>query len=617
MRAGRRQVWWVVLLTLIALARGTFWASVLETPSPVDEVQHFDYVRALARGEGVPRVGEAMVADEILAMAKASPTHFFRSEPYPPDKDHVAWRGSPAAAQYEGIQGPVYYAILTPFYWAGQPWGVLGSFYLVRFGSALLGALAIPIAWQLSRRLVPDRPWMWLLAPVLLASLNAIQAGAAVVGNDVVVATGTGAAAILLLRALDRPTSGGAILAGGAAGLLLLAKATALALVPVLLLLAGARLFRWIREDLGRASRWSALYIVAFAAPMASWTAWNLATYGAPSASAEVEAVTGPVQDSYGRSFDTIRQHWSGVRDGFWAGQLNDVLPRYGHWWELFAATAIVLGVLVAVARRDRVGWITAWGGAAYPLTFAAVAGFFLLAFERSGLLLGRYAWVALIPAVLGLGLALGIIGGRRFALALCLVVTTGALWWEVGMVEDYVQGTYEQPLAGPGLAPVVEQSWNDGYAAAAAIQIDVPCRSSVLDLGLQDPPAQITVIRAGGTTAGELIASKNAEFARYRLREPVSGQVEVPVDSGVAVSAVELEPAGSLLSGDGDPMLRVHCPVADAGAIRFDQLYSVGHPPLTRSFIRTWPVLWVVASGAALAVSLIVAIRDVLSRRR
>jgi hypothetical protein len=607
----------VLLLTFVGLARGTFWAAVLETPSPLDEIQHFDYVRALAHGEGVPVVGQTMVDDEVLQLAKASPTFYLRSAPYPPDKDHQAWRDATVAAQYEGIQGPVYYAVLTPFYWAGQPWGVTGSLYLVRFGSVLLGALAIPVAWLLSRRLVPDRPWMWLLAPVLLTSLNAIQGGAATVGNDILVATGAGVAAVLLLRGLDRRSVGSAVLAGGASGLVLLAKATAFALVPVLLLLAGVQLFRWLREDRALAARWSAAYVVAFGAPMALWTAWNLATYGAPSASAEAEAITGPVQVSYARSFETVRRHWSAVREGFWAGQVNDVRPGYGYWWELVALAVITLAIVVAVRRRDQAGWVAAWGGAAYPLTVTAVAGFFLVAFERSGLLLGRYAWVALLPIVLAVGLSLGIIGGRRFALVLCLVVATGALWLEVDMVKEYVSQTYEQPLAAPGLAPAVEQSWNDGYAAAQAIEIDVPCRSSVLDLGLQAPPRRITVVRAGGTTDGELVETKNAEFSRYRLREPVSGRVEIPVETGVAVSGTELEPAGSLVGGDGDPMVRVHCPVDDAGRVRFNQLYDMGHPPLTRRFIHAWPALWVEVSGVAMVIVLVLSMRGLLLSRR
>jgi len=588
------------LLTVFALARGTFWAAALLTPSPIDESQHFDYVRSLARGEGIPTVGQDVLGGEVLHLAKQSPTFYFRSQPYPDDKDAPEWQGAPGAAQYEGIQGPVYYALLTPFYWAGRPWGVAGSFYLVRFGSALLGALAIPLSWLLARRLVPNRPSSWLLPPILLASLNAVSAGSAAIGNDVIVLTGTAAAAVLLLRGLERRSTAAALGAGLVAGLVFVGKTTALALVPLLALLALPVLVRWWREAPWRPMVWVAVYGTALVAALIPWLAWNLATYGAISGSSEAEAITGSLQVSYAPSIDTFRQHWSGMRRGFWAGQLNDLVPSYGHVWELVAVLAIAIGLVVAWRRRSGHGWAIAWGALSYPLSFAAVAGFFLMAFDRSGLILGRYTWVALVPLVTAIGLGLGAIGGRRFGLALCLSVTSLVLYREVEVTHTFLRVAYENDLAAPRLAPVIEQSWNDGYGAADAVKIDIPCPATVIDLGLQKPPHDITVETRNGDVAGTLVSTKVAEFTRYQLAMPVSGIVEIPVTTGVAISVPEREPAGSLVGGTGDPMLRVHCAAEDPRAIRFEQLYSTIHPPLTRSMLYAWPVAWVVVSGIA-----------------
>ena len=75
---------WVLLFVLIAVVRGGYWTVASVAPSPVDEIQHVDYARSLARFKGIPTVGVDEVATEIRAFAKQSPTFFFRSEPYPP-----------------------------------------------------------------------------------------------------------------------------------------------------------------------------------------------------------------------------------------------------------------------------------------------------------------------------------------------------------------------------------------------------------------------------------------------------------------------------------------------------------------------------------------------------
>lgn len=602
----RRQLWVVLALTVFGLVRGTFWAATMTTPSPIDEMQHFDYVRSLARGEGVPTVGEDLVAAEVLGVAKQSPTFFFRSYPYPADENAEEWQG--ARPQYEGIQGPVYYALLTPFYWAGRPWGTMGSFYLVRVGSALLGALCIPAAWLLTRRLVPHRPDLWLLPPLVLASINAVSAGAAAIGNDVIVLTGGPLAAILVLWGLERRTVKSAIVAGLVAGGVLVGKTTALALVPILGLLALPSLVRWGRDHLGGALRWTAAYGAAFAAPMVAWTAWNLSAYGAISAAAEADKITGPLQQTYPRSLGTLKMQWFAMRRGFWAGQLNDVVPTYGHTWELVAIVAIAVGLAVAILRRDRTGWSIGWGALAYPLTFVAVAGFFLLAFGESGTILGRYAWAALVPLAIAIGLAVGVVGGRRLGLSLCLLVCAVMLGREVQVTHRFVQAAYEQPVADPGLGPVIEQSWNDGYTKADAILLDTDCETYLVDLGLQEPPDTLVVETATGPVGATLEIAEVAQYARYRLAEPVRGSLEIPVSTGVAISLAEREPAGSLRGGEGDPLVRVMCPVEDPRALRFERLFPEGHPPLERWMLYAWPVVWVVLAAFATLAALVTA---------
>jgi hypothetical protein len=378
----------------------------------------------------------------------------------------------------------------------------------------------------------------------------------------------------------------------------------------VLALLGVASLVQWMREDLPGALRWTGAYATAFVAPMVLWTGWNLHAYGAISGAEAADQITGAVQASYADSWDTFAGHWSEMRHGFWAGQINDVLPAYRYTWELLVVAVVVVAGAVALRRRDRTGWSVAWGAAAYPLTFVTLATFFLLAFDQTGYINGRYAWVALVPVVIATALGCGVLGGRRWAVPLCLLVCTGMLVREVDLTHRFLHGTYEPTIADPSLAAAIEQSWNDGYAAADAIRIEFPCETHVLDLGLEDPPETIEIRADGGPVGtGTLEWAVPSQFARYILDEPTRGTAVIPVPKGVAISSAEREPAGSLVGGSGDPMFRAFCPVDDPRAVRFEQTYPPGHPPLERWMLYAWPVVWVVAAVVGALVTAVVSL--------
>src|SRR5690606_15454490 len=109
-----------------------------------------------------------------------------------------------------------------------------------------------------------------------------------------------------------------------------------------------------------------------------------------------------------------------------------------------------------------------------------------------------------------------------------------------------------------------------------------------------------VRVETADGSTTGRLESATTAEYARYVLDEPVTGAVVVPVETGVAISASEREPAGSLVGGTGDPMIRVLCRFDDPRAVRFELKYSTGHPPMSRWMLYWLPVAWPILAGGA-----------------
>lgn len=588
----RTHRWWVVLFVVIAVVRGGYWTVASIAPSPVDEMQHVDYARSMARLEGMPTVGVDQIATEIRAFAKQSPTYFFRSEPYPPDLTNRLWDGAPTSS-YEGIQGPTYYGAVAPFYWLGRPWGMTGSFYALRMGSVFLGALAIPLTYLLGRRLLPRSPGAWLVAPGLLSMLNGLNAGTALVSNDALVLTGTALTAVLLLRALDLRTLGAAALAGATAGLVLIGKTTAIPIVPLLLLLGAPSLLAWAKEHSGGLARWLTAFVVSFAVPVVGWFAWNLRTYEAISAAARVKAITGPLQPTFAPTFDKLQLDWQNMRTGFWAAGGMARSAVYGHRWELLAVVAISVGLVIAARTRgrrddDAIGPI-AWGAVAYPLTFTAVAGSLFVTLDESGPVLGRYGWAAVVPTVLAIGLALHRIAPRHVALV-ALVVLLPITWSERQMIDDTLRQDFERDLAGGDLAPVVDQSWNDGLVTATAVDVDVTCDIGVVDLALEAPPPTITVENAVGSTTGRLTVAHPLGFSRYQLDAPTPGPIFIPLIGAIGASGSERAPEVKLVGGTGDPSIRVHCPVDDPGALRFDQVYDPGHPPVPRWLLQSWP---------------------------
>lgn len=612
-RIPRPHVAILALLTLFAVARGTYWAVTLEIWSPSDEAQHFGYVKSLATGEGIPTVGRDRLSDEVMAIAKASPTYFARSRPYLSQAADPHW-GS-AAQQYEGIQGPVYYALMVPAYWIGSAISPLAAAYAVRLASVLLAALAVPLAWLLARRLLPDRPLAWLLGPALLVCVNGFMATAATVGNDTIVVTGTALALVLASRAASRSTLAPAFLAGATAGLVFVGKTTALGLFPLMALLAlvqhragNATTQQWVRRVLAAAA--GAL------ATVLPWIAWNLVTYKAISGAHAAEAITGDLQTTIQPSLDAVRRHWVGASRAFWEGGLLTGESSYRHTWDL---VTLLLGVSGFVAawrrwRRPEAETIAALG-LAFPLAFAAMVSFFFFVLGGSGLLLGRYLYVALVPLLLGLGAAALALAGERWAPVLVLGICSLVLWREIDLTDHYLATTYERAPAhdgvaiAPDLAPVVDQDWNDGLVRATSIVLDAGCPVEVLQVGLQRPPATLSVHSAAGVVSASRVGSFPTGFATYDLATPSSGvlRIDIPNGSGVAASAAEREPRASLEGSKADPLVRAWCDVGvpRAATTRFDLTYDPQHPNVSRGDLRAWPRAWF---GAALTLTLIVA---------
>jgi len=158
--------------------------------------------------------------------------------------------------------GPLYYLALAPGYLLAKSDTAFSQLTLMRLISALLGALAALFAFLIARELAPGRPWLGVLAGLLVVYEPMYGFISGVVNNDVGVNAAAAAAAFLLIRLLRRgPTVAWGLITGVTLVALPLIKETGLSLYPVaaLVLLAGLVMYHR-RSDL---AGWIALVVGA------------------------------------------------------------------------------------------------------------------------------------------------------------------------------------------------------------------------------------------------------------------------------------------------------------------------------------------------------------------
>jgi hypothetical protein len=267
---------------LFAIAAVNFacWALITPAFQAPDEVDHYAYVQSLVeRGEG-PSASPATPFErwsnaESLALEV---TDFITDHEVAGTSMPWSQHALDRYAQLKAIQhppanngggystsaahGPLYYLALAPGYLLARNDTVFAQLTLMRLLSALLGALAALFAFLLARELAPTRPWLAVLAGLLVVYEPMYGFISGAVNNDVGVNAAAAALAFLLIRLLRR---GLTVPWGLATGVTLVAvplvKETGLSLYPVAALVLAAGLWRYHRRtDL---AGWAALALGA------------------------------------------------------------------------------------------------------------------------------------------------------------------------------------------------------------------------------------------------------------------------------------------------------------------------------------------------------------------
>lgn len=258
-RTRRLAAW----LYVIAAVNFCCWALITPVFQAPDEVDHFAYVQSVVeRGEKPSPVESSPLLrwsnSEGLALEGTGfPTDHQVGDTRPPwlaveQREYQAQvaRLHPPSNNGGGyttsaVHGPLYYLALAPAYMLAPHGSVFSQLTLMRFASALLGALVVLFAFLLVCELAPGRPWLAVLAALLVVYEPMYGFMSGVVNNDVGVNAGAAALELLLIRLLRR---GITVPWGALTGAVLIAlpsiKGTGLSLYPVAALVFAVALWR-------------------------------------------------------------------------------------------------------------------------------------------------------------------------------------------------------------------------------------------------------------------------------------------------------------------------------------------------------------------------------------
>lgn len=605
----------IILLVIVALGliRGLFWVVATEVWNPIDEIQHYDYARSIATGHGMPVVGDDEVTDEILMTAKVSPTFWFHYEPVQPTVADPSWGATKESYEGGGVQGPLYYALMTVPYWLSHPFGILPSLYALRLASVVVSLLAVPLAWVLAREIFPKRPAVWLATPALLVMLQGFNANLASVNNDALMVPIAVAALIPVARTWRGLTFRQAAVAGALFALAMLTKPTNLAIAPLVgIPLVAYALLR--RESILGVVRWALVFGGVAFLVMVPYLAWNLYEYHALSATQEVNAITGPVQGKTPLTLDALRLHLRNARTGFFEFQPYSTGPDndYNRILERVAVVTLVIGTAAALARRRLgEGAALAWLGLAFPLAFLSKIAMTYGLLDSVGSVVGRHLYAALVPTCIVIAGGVIIALGPRWGGVALLLVMALALGAERDMTLRYVDVSYATGLVGDS-GPRVDQSWNDEYVTNRTVKATPSCPVEIVGLGISGSPPPVVDVAQGSTHETAQIVGSDGNVGLYRLQEPLSNEFQVLLPAGTALgsSRQEREAAVAFVEGPGDPMVRLYCRTDDAKAERFEQRYGPQHPGIvTYHRIRDWTSIWEWLGWATFALGTVAAL--------
>ena len=438
---------------LFAIAAVNFacWALVTPPFQAPDEVDHFAYTQSLVeRGEAPSRdTGSPLPrwssAEYLLLTDMSFFTDHQVGDTRLPWSSHQeadyrqAARGHPRASDGGGNEtaathGPIYYAALAPGYALASS-SPLDQLTLMRLISALIGALTVVFTFLIAREIAPGRPWLGVLAALLVAYQPMYGFISGSVNNDVGVNAGAAALVLLLILILRRGLSLRlGLTAGGLLFALPIVKGTAYSLYPVAgVALLAALWRRHRRAELVGVAGFAVGAVVFRELSVRLSSAFRPPTLNA-APPAEAGSAVGATSEALAHPLGYLAYVWQVFlpRLSFMARHFETTqLPAYVifvergwgafGWYDVFFPNWVYVVILVAMLAIPVTGVVAAWREWAFVrsrawevailvlVPVAVVAGF-EAAFYTIGIRnfvpeFGRYVFPAIAPlAVLVVG---------------------------------------------------------------------------------------------------------------------------------------------------------------------------------------------------------------------
>ncbi len=460
--SARRTAAWLFAIAALNFA---CWALITPPFQAPDEVDHFAYTQSLVqRGEAPSRNPASSLARWSSAEALALEDESFFSDHQVGDtrapwtaRAQSVYRAQVAAAhpsssdgggnETAATHGAIYYAALAPAYWLASS-SPFSQLTLMRLTSALIGALTVVFAYLLARELAPGRPWLGVLAALLVAYQPMYGFISGAVNNDVGVNAGAAALELLLILMLRRGVSWRlGLLTGGLLVALPIVKETALSLYPVVGLALVAIVYRHHRRSEARG--WAALAGAAIAVGALSRglshvfrpaTAAAASTGGTPveagtAASSVGEALAHPL-DYLSYLWQSLLPRLPGMTDHFptthFPAMVIFVERGWGAfgWYDVFFPNRlyeIILAAMIAVPILGLIAIHREWSfvrrnalelALLVLMPLAVVAGFEAAFYTPGGrpfiAEFGRYAFPAIAPLAVLVVASLHAFGRRR-----------------------------------------------------------------------------------------------------------------------------------------------------------------------------------------------------------
>ncbi|MHB9111838.1 MAG: DUF2142 domain-containing protein [Thermoleophilia bacterium] len=288
----------ILALWLVLLVQGIVFALIQPVWSRVDEAQHYHYVQYLVENQSLPVEGETFISREVVDISVEAKQWGWRPAGVlstPAWLDLATWQTVPEELDeqerekwvrrnlwrfsYEAMQPPLYYAVNTPVY-AAMPEDPFVKLYGMRLLAALLASAMVPLTWLTAREACPRDRLVVYGAPVAMLLTQGYALNMSQITNDALIVPLAAGSVLLLLRMVVRGLSWKrSLVAGVAIGACLLAKLTAIFLLPVALA-ALALMVYYRRERFGNAVAHAAVIFGTASAIVTPWIAHNFAVYG-------------------------------------------------------------------------------------------------------------------------------------------------------------------------------------------------------------------------------------------------------------------------------------------------------------------------------------------------